>query len=178
MSLKAVDVWTDERAIADATELMESAFPKAEQVPVSTLVEYLSKGGQPACFKAFYEGDTFCGFALWAWNDVMTYLGYLAVSPKIRSHGLGTQILNYVKADRHDEKMILEMESLSVEADNSEHRQRRNAFYERNGFHQSGIRASESGVVYDIMCINGEPTIDECRSIFEGMSIEAEVFEG
>ncbi|WP_283170665.1 GNAT family N-acetyltransferase [Curtanaerobium respiraculi] len=177
--MRAVDVWSSEDTMRAVRDLMGSAFPEDERMPVDQLVG--TARSNPAEFKAFYDDGEFCGFALWMWRGSVTYLLYLAVSPAMRSKGIGGKIVDHLKADRPGDKILLEMQSMSVECDNRPQREARLRFYERHGFHQTGVRTRDAGVVYDVLCSNGDTTdLDECRELFgslPGISLgEIEVF--
>lgn len=178
--LRLVDAWANEEVFQLVSQLMDEAFPADERTPVD-LLERRARAGDTS-FKAIYDGGAFCGFVMWANVVSITYLGYLAISPHVRSQGYGSKILRLMKEKFPDNRLVLESESVSVAADNIDQRKSRLAFYERNGFSQTGFRMRDNGVVYDVLCCNGEITRDECETVLHLVEkvydSSAELFQG
>lgn len=172
MKLESIDVTTSADAQAAVAELMDAVFPEAERLPIDSLV----RGAQdaPVAFRAFYAEGEFAGFALWIWQGDLAYVLYLAVSPTAQSHGVGSAILDAVKADREGDRLFLEMESVAVPCDNREQRERRLRFYNRNGFEQTGLHSRDAGVDYDILSCGGAGTADEYRAFFAQFPVVAD----
>lgn len=179
MELHAIDVWESASALAAVEDLLKTEFPPDEQMPVEPLAQ--AAHDDTGAFRAYYDGDAFCGFAVWFWRNGYTYLLYLGVVPEARSRGIGSQILAHLKTERAGDTILLEMVSLSVDADDMPVRQRRARFYARNGFSQTGLHARDTGVVYDVLAHNGTITRDACQALFDSLpaiSLESiEVFE-
>ena len=69
----------------------------------------------------------------------MIMVDYLAVSPKIRSRGTGSKILQEACRRFSDKKIVLLIERLDESAENKEQRIARRKFYFKNGFTSSDI---------------------------------------
>lgn len=109
-----------------------SAFTENERFPFSLLLLYSAKNG--VRFHACEEGGKFCGLTYTLETDKVLYLLYLAVSPDVRSKGLGSAILSEIKKEAGNREIILNVEPPDPSAANAAQRTRRIAFYERNRF--------------------------------------------
>ncbi len=142
-------------------QLYETAFPKEEQIPWDDLVRLIDE--MHLDFTAYYEGEEFIGFtivyprpSLTSSSSVATqpcsselgrpsllrplnWYWYFAVMEKLRGKGLGQQILNQLKDKYMGQSCVLDMESPRQECANKEQRQRRHAFYLRNGFRDTNV---------------------------------------
>ena len=136
---------------ADETirRLYETAFPIEEQLPWEDLMRLTDE--MPLDFTAYYDEDTFIGFTIVLPRDEYNWFWYFAVDGHLRGKGYGQQILNHIVSKYHDKRLILDMESPRQECDNMEQRQRRNAFYVRNGFHDTKAEKTYEGITYTIL---------------------------
>ena len=93
---------------------------------------------------------------------------------------MGQQILSMLIEEYKDCTNILDMESPDQVCENSEQRNRRCAFYLRNGFRKTGVGKSFEGIDYTILMMgNGtftlddyEQVLDELRSFWKAMPDE------
>lgn len=75
--------------------LYRQAFPPEEQAPFWLLMR---KTKLPMTdFWAFYEQETWVGFAYVIQNETLAYLFYLAISPEQRGKGYGHQAMACLK---------------------------------------------------------------------------------
>ncbi len=154
------------RALEDARALCASAFPPEEQLPFEMLVTLATRS--EVNFIAYYDHDTFCGITFSAATENLLYLGYLATCANLRSQGYGSRILQEIERSAEGKTIVLEIESLDlVEASNYAQRQRRKAFYERNGFRDSGLRELDGGTRYDVMIKGNDLSKEDLRGLHE-----------
>ena len=155
--------------------LYETAFPVEEQIPYEDLMVLMDK--MPLDFTAYYEGEEFVGFTIVYPRKTFNWFWYFAVSDKLRGKGYGQQILSMLMNRYKDSTNILDMEYPEQVCENFEQRQRRHAFYLRNGFRDTGIGKSFDGVDMTIL-INGTGTLtmqdyddvlNELRSFWSSM---------
>ncbi len=142
-------------------QLYETAFPKEEQIPWDDLVRLIDE--MHLDFTAYYDDAILIGFtivyprpSLTSSSSVATqpcsselgrpsllrplnWYWYFAVMEKLRGKGLGQQILNQLKDKYMVQSCVLDMESPRQECANKEQRQRRHAFYLRNGFRDTNV---------------------------------------
>lgn len=166
---------------AQIRSLYETAFPVEEQIPYDDLKRLMVE--MPLDFTAYYEGEEFLGFTIVYPRRSFNWFWYFAVREELRGRGVGQHILTRLLDRYRDKANILDMESPEQRVcDNREQRQRRHAFYLRNGFRDTGVGKSFDGVEMTIL-MNGEGTftlqdyetvLDELRSFWSAMPKEKE----
>lgn len=137
----------------EVRDLLYSAFPRSQQMPVWLLL-LLSKK-RNVDFLAYYDGDTLCGFSFEVGSADMLFVMYLAVSDKIRSKGYGSRMLDDIKRRAGDRPVVLDIEPLDPQADNYAQRVRRLDFYRRNGFVETGHTLQEPRNEYTLLSTDG-----------------------
>lgn len=78
-------------------------------------------------------------------------LFYLAVDPAARGSGTGTRVLGELGLRHRGASIVLEIEPVVDHAPNPEQRRRRLAFYERAGFHDTGLAVEEPSGEYWVL---------------------------
>lgn len=131
-------------------------FPANELKPFSMIEKLMSDGCYECC--GFYEkdGDRLCAYAFMMADKEtnMLLLDYFAVCEEVREKGYGSVALNLLKADYMNwDGMIFEVEDDDT-AETAEERllrQRRIAFYERNGVVMTKQRSRAFNVDFRLM---------------------------
>lgn len=121
-------------------------------------------------FEAYYDDDSFCGFSYVVENDDLVFILYLAVNDEIRSRGYGSRILEYVKAKAGERPIVLDIEPLDPNAENYEQRKRRLAFYEKNGYFNTGLILRESKEKYSILATVEDLDAKKLGELLRGFS--------
>lgn len=168
---------------ADNVELRQlygTAFPVEEQIPYDDLIYLLDK--LDIDYTAYLDGETFVGLTMvlrlprynWGW--------YFAVREELRGKGYGQEILSTVlNKYRTGRPFIIDIESpRQADAPNSEQRQRRHAFYVRNGLKDTPTSRTFDNITYTIMTNSEEPFTQEdyddiiaaLRAVWENMPRE------
>ncbi len=129
--------------------LYETAFPTEEQIPWDDLMVLVER--MPLDFTAYYEGETLMGLFIVYPRKSFNWFWYFAVPEELRGKGVGHQILSRVIEKYKDGTNILDMEGPEQECENQAVRRRRHAFYLRNGFRDTGVGRSFSGIDYTII---------------------------
>ena len=137
--------------------LYRKAFPRAERVPVRFLMNKDVEGTLNAC----YDGELFCGFYATLTFGNITYILFLAIDDALRGQGYGSALLELISYHYPQNRIILDIEAEDCTASNNEQRIRRKAFYEKNGYAESGIEYRWRGVPYKILIKNGTITENE-----------------
>lgn len=148
--------------------LLAEAFPPASQEPFPLLVALAKRQGID--FWALYDNETFCGFTYGITRGDVTYVLYLAVASEHRSKGYGAAILDEVKRAYPGNAVVLDIESPTEPADNSEQRVKRQAFYFRNGFRELGLHMCNHGEVYDLLVCGRDVSAEEITSLLSWFS--------
>lgn len=133
-------------------------FPSNELKPFSMIEKLMNSGCYECC--GFYEkeNDELCAYAfMMADTDTnMLLLDYFAVCEEVRERGYGSIVIELLKEDYTKwDGMIFEVEDDDT-ADTEEEkkiRQRRIAFYERNGVVMTKQKSSAFGVDFKLMSL-------------------------
>lgn len=149
-------------------ELIRQAFPKNEQIPMPLLkLLALRKNVQ---FLAHYDNGVFCGISYTVCSDKMAFVLYLAVNERIRSKGYGTAIIQRLKELYKDKPISLNIEVIAINADNYKQRVKRQEFYKKNGFHDTGYKIVDNGEMYSILSTGNNFCVDDYRSVIKQFS--------
>ena len=171
--LQFFDVTRDAPWFPQVKALYESAFPANERIPIKHLLDDKIKRE----FWAFFdkeEGEngtapTFCGFSNSISLGDITNIVYFAVVPELRSRGYGSQILQVIREQHPDTRIVvdIEVEEDSKDAEELERRNRRRDFYLRNGFNASPVDYVWQGEHYRLLSAGGTVTDKEFRDFWK-----------
>lgn len=142
-----------------------TAFPKEERVPVKYLMKHHGESELIAC----YDGELFCGFFSTLTFGDITHILFLAIADAFRCHGYGSALLGLVSRRHPGNRIILDIEAEDPAAPNYAQRVRRKAFYEKNGYTESGIKYDWRGVPYEILIKNGSITAAEFDAFWDNL---------
>lgn len=140
------------------------AFPAKERMPFPVMVA-MSKLWNTD-FLEFYDGNTLCGFVYLAHNRKLVFIMFLAVDQTLRSKGYGSAILQEVRNRYPGKKLLVSIEPCDLTASDYAVREKRKAFYEKNGYQESGCRMKLSGVEQEILINGGAFDSKEFRLFF------------
>ena len=166
MSLELLPVKEDSPLLADVMALYRRAFPPNERRPLEPLLKDETGASEVL---AVYEGERFVGLAiLLTWRDV-THILYFAGVEELRGLGYGSGILRALCDAHPGQRVIADLEAPCEQAANGRQRERRLAFYARNGFEPTEIRYTWRGEEYLIVSKGGpvrESEFDEFWDYF------------
>lgn len=140
------------------------SFLKNERMPFPMMVA-MSKLWNTE-FLSFHDKETLCGFIYLATNRRLVFVMFLAVDEKLRSKGYGSAIMQEIQKRYPDKKIIISIEPCDENAFDLDIREKRRAFYIRNGYQGTGYMMKLNGVVQEIIITNGEFSKKEFRSFF------------
>ena len=153
--------------------LYESAFPANERIPIKHLLDDKIKRE----FWAFFDKEDgandaapkFCGFSNSISHGDITNIVYFAVEPELRSRGYGSQILQAIRRQHPDTRIVvdIEVEEDSKDAEELERRNRRREFYTRNGFDSSPVDYIWQGEHYRLLSAGGTVNEKEFRDFWK-----------
>ena len=145
-------------------QLYQTAFPENEQIPWDELVRLI--GEMNLDFTAYYEEGIFIGITIVFPYELFNWYWYFAVRPELRGQGKGQQILTTLLEKYKGQTCVMDMESPRQECNNKEQRQRRHAFYLRNGFRDTNVYRCWDDLEMTIMMIGpGEFTLQDWDEI-------------
>ena len=163
--LQFFEVTRDAPWFPQVKALYESAFPANERIPIKHLLDNKIKRE----FWAFFDGDLFCGFSNSITHRSITNIVYFAVVPELRSRGYGSKILQAIRKQHPDTRIVvdIEVEEDSKNAEELERRNRRREFYTRNGFDASPVDYVWQGEHYRLLTAGGTVTEKEFRDFWK-----------
>jgi len=121
-----------------ASDLYDFSFPKKEQEKMDRILKISES--PLGDFSVILEGDTRVGLLFYMKSRRLVYIYYLAIDPGYRGRGYGSRVLSMIEEMYPDCGFTLNSEAPDDMAENNEQRMERIAFYERNGFRDSGRR--------------------------------------
>ena len=171
--LQFFDVTKKSPWLPQVKALYESAFPANERIPIKHLLDDKIKRE----FWAFFDKEEsenaaaprFCGFSNSISLGDITNIVYFAVVPELRSRGYGSQILQVIRRQHPDTRIVvdIEVEEDSKDAEELERRNRRRDFYQRNGFDSSPFDYVWQGEHYRLLTAGGTVTEKEFRDFWK-----------
>ena len=171
--LQFFDVTKKSPWLPQVKTLYESAFPENERIPIKQLLDNKIKRE----FWAFFDKEDgesgaapkFCGFSNSITHGSITNIVYFAVVPELRSRGYGSQILQVIREQHPDTRIVvdIEVEEDSKDAEELERRNRRRDFYQRNGFDSSPFDYVWQGEHYRLLSAGGTVTEKEFRDFWK-----------
>lgn len=145
------------------------AFPAAERKPFSMILRTRRRGNAEILTIEAADG-TFAGEAITVQCGSLVLVDYFAVSEEKRGCGVGSAALQLLRERYADKTVFLEIESTKAEnAPNRAQREKRKAFYLRNGLSCMPFRAVEFGVEMEILTFSGEVTFDDLHRLYKSV---------
>ena len=139
-------------------KLYITAFPEDERIEIDDLYELYAKG--LISIDLINHEDNNIGLAVIYLNDNIHLLSYFAIDPSLRNNGYGSRSLRLLKEKYED--LIIEIESTKFkDADDYNLRNRRKAFYIRNGFKVLDTQVNYFGIEMELMATTKDAGIDE-----------------
>ena len=117
--------------------LYNESFPSAERKSFSRLIQTRDKGNAEI-LAIENENNDFLGLAITAMYKDLVLLDYFAILPTQRGAGIGSKIFQSLKQKYANKRFFLEIERTDIPADNQHQRQKRKAFYLKNGMMRHG----------------------------------------
>lgn len=167
MELCAVDLNRAPGLRKQARALYLTAFPKEERLPWWILRLNACRRGID--LTAFLDGDIFCGFTASVTVDDLHFLLFFAIDEGQRGKGYGSAVLQ--KLQKEHQTVMLNVELLDPAADNYEQRKRRFAFYQRNGFVDTGYHVWEVGGKFRVLSTDPVLDVHQYKKIFKKLTL-------
>lgn len=150
-------------------DLATEAFPPEEYLDPSTLVEMAK--AENFDFLALLDGDGFVGFMVVQTHKDLAYLFFLAIDPACRGKGYGSRAIETLKAQYPRKTQVVDFEMLDENAANCRQREKRKAFYLRNGYHETGHFLSYLGVDYEIFSMDEDFILEPFQELMSTLHI-------
>lgn len=155
-----------EEDFAVLESIYQEAFPAVERKPFSMLINAQEKGNVEILKIQDNKADIIGEIILARYAGIVL-LDYFAIACAFRGHGIGARVLEKLQKRCRGERLVLEIESTKVKADNLEHRLSRKAFYERCGMHTLNYSVMVMGVEMEILTFGCEVGFEEYHTVYE-----------
>ncbi len=155
-------------------DFMKRVFPKEELMPMWFIRLLTLKKDYD--FKVYYDNDLFVGILFTINSKDTLFVFYLAVNDKIHSKGYGSKLLQLLLDKQPEKSVTLFIETMKDKnAKNYDQRVKRLAFYERNGFVNTGLMAGFKTPFVDILSTDKAYDITKAKKLMKSMPMK--VFE-
>ncbi len=155
----------------EISEFMKKVFPKEELMPM-WLLNIISKI-KNYDFNAYYDNELFVGILFTINSKDTLFVFYIAVNDKIQSKGYGTQLIKTLFDKYPNKSVSLFIETMDdKKAENYEQRIKRLAFYEKNGFVHTGIKAGGKSPFIDILSTDKEFDAKKAKKLLRFMPMK------
>ncbi|WP_297280726.1 GNAT family N-acetyltransferase [uncultured Anaerococcus sp.] len=155
-------------------KLYLKSFPENERVDISKLYDLDKKGLIDIIILT--QDTKYIGLAVIYLSENINLLSYFAIDPSLRSKGLGSKSLKILKNTYKD--LIIEIESTDFKgADDFALRNRRKAFYIRNGFKIIDQKVDYFGIEMELMATTKDAGIEAYFQTYENIFDEKYIGE-
>ncbi len=149
-------------------DLYIEAFPQAERKPFDLLLK-TRDNGKAEILSVENENNDFLGLAITAQHQDMVLLDYFAISPNQRSSGVGSKVFQLLKQRYADKRFFLEIERTDIVADNQLQRQKRKAFYLKNGMQNMPFSVNLCGIEMEILAYHCELSFQDYFNLYHNL---------
>lgn len=168
MSLRVQAVDKQLKEYEQIKELMTSAFPRNERLPMWFLLWRAKTNFVD--FLALYDYDRFVGVTYLVTRRDLTFVMYLAIESKIRSKGYGKKALETIQSQHPHNRIILNIEAVEESAYNYEQRVKRKFFYTKNGSVNTALQYLEGEDKYEVLISKGRYTVEEYQQLYKKLT--------
>ncbi len=162
------------RKLSDYKEIcqfMKRVFPREEVIPMWLVRLFNLK--KKYDFNVYYDNDLFVGILFTIDTKDTIFVFYLAVNDKIQSKGYGREILQILFQKYPDKSVTLFIETMDDKnAKNYEQRVKRLAFYERNGFFYTCIKAGFRDPFVDILSTDKDYNLAKAKKLMKAIPMK------
>ena len=171
--------------LAFVEDIYMEAFPENERKPFSMLMDGQKKGNveilvaeleedktgenpnTPDGKHEFWDrGKCAVGELILAKHADVVLLDYFAVNAAFRGRGIGALLLRKLQEYCKGKRLLLEIESTKVEAENKKQRLSRKAFYERCGLQCMDYSVEVFGVEMEVLTFGCEVGFEEYYTLY------------
>lgn len=164
--LTKLDILKTQGIGKQAKVLYHTAFPKEERLPWWVLRLNAHRKGIE--LTAWVEGEQFCGFTASVTVEGLHFLLFFAVDTPLQGQGYGSAILSALREEYGN--IALNVELLDKSASNYPQRLRRFAFYQKNGFSDTGYDVWEVGGRFRILATR-QLDVAQYKKVFRKLSL-------
>ena len=167
MTLTKRDLCKDAALCRQAKDIYLEAFPAEERLPWWILK--LNSRREGVDLTAWMEGDTLCAMTASVTVEDTCFLLFFAVRQDLRGKGYGSRVLTQLQENYA--MVYLNIECITEDAPNLPERKKRLAFYQKNGFHDTGWHVWEVGGIFRVLSTCESIHVPSYKKIFRKLSL-------
>lgn len=165
--LTKVDIHHNKELARKAKKLYFSAFPKEERIFWPLL--WWNTKRRDICFTAYLDGTVFCGFTVSVTVNKLCYVLFFAVDEPQRGKGYGSKILAQLQKEYG--VLGLNVEPLDPMSSNYAQREKRFAFYRKNGFFDTEHDVWEVGGKFRVLSTDKNLPMSQVKQAFRKLTL-------
>ncbi len=168
--LQQIDLTKNKELAKQAKAIYLEAFPRTERMPWWILK--LMARRKALMLAGYTDMGKLCGMTYHIETQNAVMVLYLAIDGNQRGHGYGSALLSCLRENYRDKAILLHIEPVDdPTAANAEERRRRLAFYQKNGFCDTGYDVTEIGGCFRVLS-EGRKTdiVKEYKQAFRSLS--------
>lgn len=158
----------DKNRLKKIQDLYNEAFPQAERKAFDLLLK-TRDNGHAEILSVENENNDFLGLAITAQYQDMVLLDYFAISPHLRSAGIGSKVFQLLTQRYADRRFFLEIERADVTANNQLQRKKRKAFYLKNGMQNVPFTVNLCGIEMEILAYHCELSFHDYFNLYHSL---------
>lgn len=139
----------DRQGQTQIKEIYEKSFPENEKFPFWLLKQCAKENNVRLDAIIDHSTDKIVGMKFLVSYDDITYLMYMAIEENCRNKGFGSLVLRDLLLCQLETTALLCIEKPGTEL--KDEKARRQDFYLRNGFYETGCFIEDSGVKYELL---------------------------
>lgn len=145
-------------------QLYKAAFPDYERKPLWML--FAKQNGQNGEMISIEEDGTFIGLAISLRKDDLVLLDYFAVRDDLRGNGYGARALKLLQRYYREKKFFLEIEDVHDMRGDLVQKQKRKAFYLRNGMKEQDVHVKLFGTGMELLGYKTDVSFEEYQGLY------------
>jgi hypothetical protein len=149
---------------SNVIDLYKEAFTTVQNIPTWVLSFKLRKGKKG--FSAIYDDNIWVGLIYTTKYKDLILIHFLAISESCRSGGYGSKVMDLMKKNYANERIVLNIETLDKQQKNYSQRVKRKAFYLKNGFVSSGYIVKEPSEKLEMLIFGGSICKEEIEAMY------------
>lgn len=147
--MRIIDVTHNMPGFSEIKSLQQNSFPPSELWPAEYLTALALS--PDISYKSFWKQNQLCGILFYITGHSLVYLLYIAVSEPLRSIGMGSELLGWLRKQSGDKTIVLNTEAIGQYDGMDDMRTKRLNFYLRNGFQRAPFQLKDDSGLYDIL---------------------------
>lgn len=169
MKLEAEKISEESPFLEAINRLAKEASPPEEYLAPAKLIEMAKK---PNFDFWVLKDKEFVGFMAVQCYQNLAYLFFLAIDSSCRAKGYGSRALRLLQELYPNYKQVVDFEKIDENASNSLQREKRRAFYLKNGYKETGVFLSYLGVDYEVFCMDDAFDVETFKGLMQAIELE------